>query len=75
MQSTGNPNLQVYMDGVQEGADDNDDFTANVWGTSFYVGLNVSSVNHFNGIIQAVAIYSDFKDATAVAAITDILEN
>ena len=56
MQSTGNPNTEVYMNGVSE-ATDLDDFTANAWGDTFYVGTS-SGGNTFYGILQSAVFYN-----------------
>jgi hypothetical protein len=74
MQATGNPNLTCYLNGTSEGTPDNDDFTENAWGTSFYIGTANDLTNHIDGIIQSVAFFSDVKDQTAVTAITAALQ-
>ena len=68
------PYSQIYLDGTSEGTYTAADFTDPAWGTSFYVGVRNNNANGLNGIIQAIAIFSDAKDATAVSNITDILE-
>ena len=73
MASTGNPNLQIYLDGTQKGSDDNDDFTANAWGTSFYIGSDLNGLSNVNAIIESVAFFNKALSATEVSTVTDIL--
>ena len=70
-QSTGNPNAEMYTDGVSTSTD-NDDFTANVWGTNFYIGTT-SGGSVFGGVITAVAFYNRVLTSTEVATVTTIL--
>jgi hypothetical protein len=69
--ATGNPNSTIYLNGALE-TTDNTVFTAPAYGTNFYVASN-GGVSPLDGIIQAVAIYSDVKLQTAVTAVTNIL--
>jgi hypothetical protein len=63
VQSTGNPNVAGYFDGVTSGTDDNDDFTANDWGTNFYIGSNPAGASPLYGTIKSVVFFSDLKTA------------
>jgi len=71
--ATGDPNAIFYVNGSSENST-NTDWTVPAWGTSFFVGSNAASTAQLNGIIQSCCFYSDVKDATAVAAITKVLQ-
>ena len=71
MQSTGNPNTEVYMNGVSE-ATDLDDFTANAWGDTFYVGTS-SGGNTFYGILQSAVFYNRVLTSGEVEDVYEIL--
>lgn len=69
--TTGDPNATIYYNGG--GAlSTNTDYTAPSWGTSFYVGSGVNE-KYSDSLIQSIAFYSDAKDATDVASITNLL--
>jgi hypothetical protein len=69
-----NPNTVIYVNGSSAlSTDSNINFNSPGWGTYFYVGSSNDGANQLNGIIQSVAIFSDAKDATAVAAITNVM--
>ena len=70
MASTGNPNCTLYVNGTSE-ASTNTDFTANAWGTNFYVGTDASANYNMDGIIQAVAIYNRVLTASEVLSISN----
>jgi len=72
-QATGNPNANIYVAGISEGTT-NTDFTSPDWGTDFDVGGDTASgINQLNGIVEAVAIFSDVKDSGTVSLISGIL--
>ncbi len=58
VQATGNPNVACYYNGAADGTDDNDDFTANAWGTDFSIGSKMNRTLPFYGTIQAIAFFS-----------------
>lgn len=71
--STGNPNTVIYINGAQE-ATSNTDFTAPAYGTNFYIGSKYDAIDQLDGLIQAVAISSDVKDASTNYAVDQILK-
>jgi len=73
MQSTGNPNVACYYQGVADGTDSETDFTAPAWGTSFYVGCDNAGNNQMNGWFSSVAFYNKFPTATEQLQIAGIL--
>ena len=73
VQSTGNPNVAGYFDGVADGTDDNDDFTSPSWGTNFQIGADNGTANNFYGIIQSIAFFNKFLSATDQATVDAIL--
>jgi len=66
-------NAEVYTNGVSE-AIDTDNYTIPAWGTNFFMGCDINSVNQLNGLIQKVAIFNRALTATEVASVTDLLE-
>ncbi len=73
VQSTGNPNVAGFHDGVADGTDDNDDFTAGTFGTNFQVGAdNATALNYF-GIVHSVAFYDRVLTAAEQAIVNTIL--
>ena len=75
MQSTGDPNSTLYINGTAEGAVNNTDYTSPAWGTNFYIGCQNDSTNQLDGIIQAVCRYSDMKSAGDTKSISTIFTN
>jgi len=71
--STGNPNQEIYINGVSE-ASDNTDFTAPAWGTNFYVGCKADGTSQGNLIYQKIVKFNRALTATEVASVTDLLE-
>jgi hypothetical protein len=65
--STGNPNLQIFLNGVQESTDSNTDFTPPPWTTTFYIGSDRGSINQLNGLFTGIAIHSRALTAGEVA--------
>lgn len=72
-QASGNPNIRNFLNGVQDGLDENTDFTANAWGTSFYLGVSSYTGSQLNGTIQSIAIFNRALSASEVAAVTNLL--
>ncbi len=73
--STGNPNIACYWNGVADGSDDNDDFTAPTWGTDFWLGGYNATTATLDGIIKSVAFFSDTKTAANHATLQLITDN
>lgn len=70
------PYAKLYFNGSADGTPyTGGDFTDPGWGTKFWVGSNNASANQLNGIIQAIAVFSDAKDATQVSTITNIINS
>jgi hypothetical protein len=67
---TGNPNASAYLNGTAEGSPSTTDFTANTFGTNFFIGSTAAGATQLDGVFQAIGIFSDVKDQTAVTAIT-----
>ena len=67
-------NMEIYFNGVSE-ATDADNYTANAWGTSFYVGDSVGGGDHLNGIVQSVVFYNRALSAPEVVLVGSILNN
>ena len=63
IQSTGNPNTAAFFDGAADGTNDNDDFTANAWGTNFQIGADKDTSGNFYGTIFSIAFFSDMKSS------------
>lgn len=72
MQSTGNPNISAYFNGVADGTDSNTDFTAPAWGANFQIGADNSTGNNFFGMIEAVACFDRFLSASEHKQVYDI---
>lgn len=70
---TGNPNLQLYVNGGNL-VSGNDDWTAPAWGEYFFVGNNAGGSSTFCGIIQSVLIVGKANSASEVAANTALLD-
>ena len=59
------PYAAGFYQGVADGTNDStDDFTANAWGTYFYVGSSNSSNNQLGGIIQWIGFWNRPLTAT-----------
>ena len=56
VKSTGNPNAELYQDGVSD-ATDNDDYTANAWGEFFYVGRLAGGNFQLNGVVFSIVFF------------------
>jgi len=71
-QATGNPNTNIYINGILEDAD-NVDFTINAWGANFNLGSAADGSAGFDGVIQSLAIFSSLKTAPEVLALSNAL--
>lgn len=69
------PYASIYINGSLENSYTAGDWTENSFGTNFYVGarFNSQAGAFLDGIISSIAIFSDAKDATAVAAISNLM--
>jgi len=58
IQSTGNPNVAGFYNGVADGTNADTDFTAPAWGTYFWVGTDKDGASQLNGTIFSIAFWS-----------------
>ena len=69
LQATGDPNVRNFISGIQDGIDENTDFTANAWGSSFYLGVSSLGGSNLNGIIKTVAFFSRILSTSEVLSL------
>lgn len=70
-QSTGNPNSTIYYNGISE-ATHNTDFTANAWGTYFWVGSLAAGSNQLYGTIFSIAFFDRVLNASEMKVLHDV---
>ena len=71
LQSTGNPNKQNYLNGVSEGTENTD--ISLTHGTYFFIGSDVASGTHLNGLIQSIAIFNRALSQSEITVVTNLL--
>jgi len=74
MQSTGNPNIAGYFQGLASGTNTNTDFTSPVWGTYFWVGSENSGTSQLNGIIQKIGFWNRVLTASEHASVDGLMD-
>lgn len=70
--ATGDPNTGIKSS-LGDLVTNNTDWIVPEWGTYFFIGSSSAAAGQISGTIQAVAFFSDAKDATDTAVITEIL--
>jgi len=73
VQSTGDPNIAGYYNGVADGTNTNTDFTANAWGAAWQIGADNGTANNFFGIIESVAVFNKVLSASEHLEVYNIL--
>jgi hypothetical protein len=68
------PYISSFVDGGSQVDYTVGDWTDPSWGTNFYLGSYTDGASQIFGIISSLAIFSDAKSASDVAAITRVLQ-
>lgn len=69
-----NPYATSSLAGDQDGTYTAGDWTDPAWGANFYVGVASAGNNQCNGIIEAIAIFSNFKEVPDINHISYLLD-